>query len=149
MCFVVIDMLKWSLAQLYKYNQKEFSFEDDLDYKEYFKDVNDILDMSLVHVKGKGVNLFGDRYKFDLHLECQMTLECARTLDEVIYPISIDVVEIFDRTDEDDPDIRLIEKNTIDLYDVIWEDVYLEKPMRVFKENTKEYKDDLNFSEDE
>ena len=75
-----------------------------------------------------------------------MTLECARTLEPVEYPISLEVTEVFD-TLESDEDIRLIEKNTIDLSDVIWENIYLEKPMRVFKEGTTEFKDDQNLDD--
>ena len=35
--------------------------------------------------------------------------------------------------DIDDEDARYIEKNTVDLYDIIWENVLLEKPIRITK----------------
>lgn len=139
-------MLKWSLAQLFKYNRKPFEFEDELDFKDRIENIDDILDISLVKVKGNGKNLVDDRYIFNLNIECLLTLECARTLEPVEYPISLEVTEVFD-TLESDEDIRLIEKNTIDLSDVIWENIYLEKPMRVFKEGTTEFKDDQNLDD--
>lgn len=139
-------MLKWSLAQLFKYNHKPFEFEDELDFKDRIENIDDILDISLVKVKGNGKNLVDDRYIFNLNIECLLTLECARTLEPVEYPISLEVTEVFD-TLESDEDIRLIEKNTIDLSDVIWENIYLEKPMRVFKEGTTEFKDDQNLDD--
>ena len=139
-------MLKWSLAQLFKYNHKPFEFEDELDFKDRIENIDDILDISLVKVKGNGKNLVDDRYMFNLNIECLLTLECARTLEPVEYPISLEVTEVFD-TLESDEDIRLIEKNTIDLSDVIWENIYLEKPMRVFKEGTTEFKDDQNLDD--
>lgn len=139
-------MLKWSLAQLFKYNHKPFEFEDELDFKERIENIDDILDISLVKVKGNGKNLVDDRYIFNLNIECLLTLECARTLEPVEYPISLEVTEVFD-TLESDEDIRLIEKNTIDLSDVIWENIYLEKPMRVFKEGTTEFKEDQNLDD--
>lgn len=139
-------MLKWSLAQLFKYNHKTFEFEDELDFKDRIENIDDILDVSIVKVKGNGRNLVDDRYIFNLNIECLLTLECARTLEPVEFPISLDVTEVFD-TEDSDEDIRLIEKNTIDLSDVIWENIYLEKPMRVFKEGTTEFKDDQNLDD--
>ena len=64
-----------------------------------------------------------------------MYLEDARTLEEVPYPINLDVTEIFckDERYADSLDYIYIEKNTIDLHDIIWEHVMLEKPMRVVK----------------
>lgn len=130
-------MLKWSLAQLYKNNRKPFEFEDTIDFSDRIQNIDDILDMTVVTVKGTCTHIVDDRYEFEMNLSCVMTLECARTLDPVPYPINLDVVEVFDTyQDGEDDETILIEKSTIDLTDVIWENVYLEKPMRVFKEGT-------------
>ncbi|MCR5422900.1 MAG: YceD family protein [Bacilli bacterium] len=138
-------MLKWSLAQLKKYNNKEFEFADDFDFHDYISTIDDILDISIAHVSGSGRNIYDDRYLFNLHIECTLTLECARTLEPVPFPVSLDVEEIYDTVD--DGEARLIDKQTIDLYDCVWENIYLEKPMRVFKEGTEEYIDDLNLDD--
>lgn len=142
-------MLKWSLAQLFKYNHKAFDFEDTFDYHEYIKNVDDILDISEVKVSGTGKGVFENRYSFDLHIECLLILECARTLEPVEFPIKMDITEVFDTDvkEDNEDDIRVIEKNTIDLYDIVWENIYLEKPMRVFKEGTTEYIDDQNLDD--
>lgn len=140
-------MLKWSLAQLFRYNHKTFEFEDVLNFKDRIETIDDILDISEVKVSGNGRNIVDDRYIFNLNIECLLTLECARTLEPVEYPISLQVTEIYDIDDSNDEDIRIIEKNTIDLSDAIWEDIYLEKPMRVFKEGTTEFKDDQNLDD--
>ncbi len=138
-------MLKWSLAQLGKFNHKEFIFEDIYDFHDYIESIDDILDISLVNVSGKGINVSEDRYVFNLHITCMLTLECARTLDPVPFPIDINVEEVYDRID--DREFRLIDKQTIDLTDAIWENIYLEKPMRVFKEGTTEFIDDQNLDD--
>ncbi|HOH18708.1 MAG TPA: hypothetical protein PK087_05240, partial [Bacilli bacterium] len=78
-------------------------------------------------------HLFDDCFTFALHIVGNMTLEDARTLDPVIFPIDIHITETFN-TQLFDDDSRLIEKNTVDLRPVVWEDIYLEKPMRVVKE---------------
>ena len=142
---MVINMLKWSLAQLGKFNHKEFSFEDVYDFHDRIESIDDILDISEAKVSGKGINVSEDRYVFNLHITCVLTLECARTLEPVTFPVSLDVEEIYDTVD--DGEVRLIEKQTIDLTDAIWEDIYLEKPMRVFKEGTTEFIDDQNLDD--
>lgn len=134
--------MKWALAQLYRYNKKPFSFSVEYDFHDRIAEISDILDISIVKVDGVGQNVVDDRYLFKLHIECVMTLECARTLEPVIFPISLDVEEVFDTVD--DGEVNFIEKNTIDIDNVIWENIYLEKPMRIFKEGTTQYKDDVH-----
>lgn len=134
--------MKWSLQQLFRYGKTPFKFSGEFDFHDRINDIDDILDISKVIVEGSGQNINLDRYIFSLHISCVLTLECARTLDAVKYPIDLNVEEVFDTID--DGEVNIIEKNTIDLKDVIWENIYLEKPMRVFKEGTKEYQDDVH-----
>lgn len=130
-------MLKWSLSQLYRYKNQPLEFSDELDFNDRIINIDDILEMSKVKVEGECIHIMDDRYQFNMNLSCEMVLECARTLEPVPYNIDINVTEIFDTVESDsDDDVRLIEKSTIDLTDVIWEDVYLEKPMRIFKEGS-------------
>ncbi len=125
--------MKWSLQQLFKYTQTPLKFSEELDYSEYIKGIDDILDISKVEVEGSVIHLYDDRYSFDLLINCNLVLEDAVTLDPVEYPINIEVNEIFDKAvdEESDEDVRKIEKNTIDLYDVVWENILLLKPIRV------------------
>ena len=110
--------------------------------KDRIKDIDDILDISIVNVEGFGQNINEDRYMFQLHITCNLVLECARTLDPVDFPIDLEVTEIYDTID--DGEVNFVEKNTIDLEDAVWENIYLEKPMRIFKEGTTRYTDDVH-----
>lgn len=134
--------MKWSLQQLYRYGKNTFNFSEDYDFSERIKDIDDILNISVVHVTGTGQNINDDRYMFNLNIKCELILECARTLEPVNFPIDLDVVEIYDTID--DGKVNYVEKNTIDLEDAIWENIYLEKPMRIFKEGTTQYVDDAH-----
>ena len=127
--------MKWSLQQLFKYNQVPLEFNEEIDYHEYIKNISDILDISIVKVKGSARHLYDDRYSFDLNIKCRLVLEDAITLDPVDFNIDLDVTETFDKKVdfEVDDDTRLIEKNTIDLHDVVWENILLEKPIKVTK----------------
>lgn len=132
--------MKWSLQQLFKYNDKSFDFSFTIDLHERIENIDDIIDMSLIHVSGFGKHLYGDRYQFNLNISTILVLEDALTLEPLEFPIEIDVIEFFDsKEDEEDEEenISIIEKNTIDLTDVIWENILLEKPMRATKSNKK------------
>ena len=78
--------------------------------------------------------MLDNRFEFHLSIKGELTLQDARTLEPIAYPISLNVVEVFDKVMDEDEDVRIIEKNTIDLYDVVWENILLEKPIRVVKE---------------
>lgn len=134
--------MKWSLQQLYRLGKAPFSFKSEYDFKDRIQDIDDILDISIVTVEGVGQNVNDDRYMFTLHIKCNLVLECARTLDPVDFPIDLEIVEIYDT--EDDGEVNVVEKNTIDLEDAVWENIYLEKPMRIFKEGTTRYTDDVH-----
>ncbi|HHU55435.1 MAG TPA: hypothetical protein GXZ48_01925 [Acholeplasmataceae bacterium] len=123
--------MKWALAQLYKYNDKPFKFSAEYDFKDNIANIDDILDISIVTVEGVGQHVYEDRYKFDMHIKTKMVLEDAVTLDPIDFPIDIHVTEIFDVVD--DGEVNVIQGTTIDLEPVIWEIVYLEKPMRITK----------------
>lgn len=128
--------MKWALSQLFKYNLRPFTFSGEFDFKENIRTIDDILDISLTMVEGVGQRIYDNRYTFNLHIKTTMILECAVTLEPVEFPIDLHVVEIFDTID--DGEVNLIEKNTIDLHQVIWENVYLEKPMRITKDFTND-----------
>lgn len=123
--------MKWSLQQLYKYNRKSFTFETTYDFKDYIANIEDIIDIKEFHVSGVGHNVIDDRFHFELNVKGMLILECARTLVEVPFLIDVQTIEVFDKVIVGDEDVWLIEKNTIDLKDVVWETILLQKPIRV------------------
>ena len=125
--------MKWSLQQLFKLAQRPYSFKDVYDFHDRIANIDDILDISDINVEGVAQFLYDDRYEFNLHINGFLILQDARTLEPVNYPIDIETVEVFDKVINDDEDIRIVEKNTIDLSDVVWESILLEKPMRFVK----------------
>ena len=129
--------MKWSLQQLNKYTNESLIFTEEYDFSEDAKNVNGVISIGKTVVKGSCKCIGMEKYKFDLHIEVVMELEDAWTLEPVSYKIVLDVTEIFDRL-ESSEDVRVIDKNTVDLYDVIWENILLEIPMRITKEEAKE-----------
>lgn len=131
-----MNNMKWSLQQLHKYGKATFPFETEYDFTEEIENIDDILGITPAIVKGNGVHIRDDRFKFEFHISVILYLQDAITLDPVEFPLELSVIEIFDKELFDD-DTRLIEKNTIELRDVIWESILLEKPMRVVKDETQ------------
>lgn len=128
--------MKWSLQQLNKFTNNSLKFSTSYTFEEYSNSVNGLISISEVIVLGECRCIGVEKYKFDLHIECLLELEDAWTLEPVPYKINLDVTEVFDR-DESDEDTRLIEKNTVDLYDVVWENILLEIPMRIVKDEVE------------
>lgn len=128
--------MKWSLQQLFKYNGKPFTFNFTCDLKKYIENISDILDISEVSVSGVGQNVRDERYVFDLNISCTLTLEDAVTLDAVEYPLNISTTEVFDFIDDED-DVNLIDKNTINLEGVVWENILVLKPIRYTKSDNE------------
>ncbi len=126
--------MKWSLQQLLNTLKKPYEFKEKYDFCEYINGIDDIIDISEFYVKGTAIHLLDNRFEFHLSIKGELTLQDARTLEPIAYPISLNVVEVFDKVMDEDEDVRIIEKNTIDLYDVVWENILLEKPIRVVKE---------------
>ncbi|MDY0064658.1 MAG: hypothetical protein RBS25_06260 [Bacilli bacterium] len=124
--------MKWALSQLIRYGSQPFYFDTVYDFKKRIENIDDILEIDLVKVKGFGKNVGENRFLFELTIQTEMILEDAVTLDPIPFPIDLVVEEYFDTTD--DGQANLIVGNTIELDDLVWEIVYLEKPIRVTKQ---------------
>lgn len=123
--------MKWSLQQLYKAGQAGVTFDETVEITDFIGSIDDILGASSFRVSGTGHYVYGDRYVFNIHIEGTLILECALTLEEVPYQVVIDTVEVFDKIV--DEEVNYIEKNTIDLLPIVWENILVEKPMKVTK----------------
>ena len=129
--------MKWSLQQLNRYSNEDLVFSGEFNFDEFVGTVNGLLSVNSVNVEGKCRCIDYDRYKFDLHITALLELEDSWTLEPVPFKVDLEVTEIFDRT-ETDEDVRIIEKNTVDLKDVVWENILLSIPMRIVKDEVKE-----------
>ncbi len=106
---------------------EDFSFSSD-DVKD-----TDIVRLENIHASGKIERIEETTYKLDLNIKGNMVLLCARSLEEVDYPLNITISEnISEETSEDLP---LITQNMLDLRSIVWENIVLEVPLRVIKED--------------
>ena len=107
------------------------TFEGTVTFKE--EDVNKIAVRSIENctVKGAVTKMEDDVYSLNYTLHGTMILSDALTLEELPYKFKI--------SDENDYEIGnylKISENLLDIYEVLWENVVLEVPLRVVKDET-------------
>ena len=121
-----ISMLKSSQVSVLSIDE-DFSFSRD-DVKD-----TDIVRLENIHVSGKIERIEESTYKLDLNIKGNMVLLCARSLEEVDYPLNIFVNENISSSDSEE--LPLITQNMLDLRSIVWENIVLEVPLRVIKED--------------
>ncbi|CAD2077100.1 YceD family protein [Phocicoccus pinnipedialis] len=95
--------MKWSLSQLRKFKDNAFTFNQNIQ----LEDVTDRRDIFHIH----DIEISGDilhsnrRFDVNLHIEADVSMIDSRSGEPVIYPLSIDTVEIFDESIESDSEI--------------------------------------------
>ena len=133
--------MKWSIHQLSKYRQNGLPIDTQVQLDEVMTRNSDIRNVSPVHVKG--LCTFGaSQMTCQLTVSATLTLPCARTWEDVEYPVHIETVEIFSWVEEEKRgdsggDIHYIDGDVIDMKPVLEELILLEVPMQVFKEDTE------------
>ena len=134
--------MKWSIHQLSKYRQNGMPIDAHVQLDDVMNRNSDIRHISPAHVKG--LCTFGaSQMTCQFTMTATLTLPCARTWEDVEYPIEVEAVEIFSWIDEEkrgnveESDIHYIDGEVIDMKPVLEELILLEIPMQVFKENTE------------
>lgn len=128
--------MKWSVQQLRKIQTFPNHFEDKINYANLYIAIDDIISMEEVEVKGDIYRINDDTYRFVYHIYAPMRLQCALTLEPVYYLLERDYDEVYSVIDSED--VFLIEKNTIDLSEMVWANILIEKPINVTLPNAYE-----------
>ena len=130
-------ILKYNLQWIVKHRGK-FDFEEGLTFpSELFDQYAQINDLKDIIVSGTGnLDLKDKRLYVDLNIKGTMILPCAMTLEDVEYPFEINSTEVF-AFDKPAPleDVHEVKKDIVDLTPVVFENIMLEVPMRVVKDD--------------
>jgi uncharacterized protein len=130
--------MKWTIHELIKLENINNQINETIDLSKYIKNT-DILAISPVKITGDFEIYDSEEFIFYLNIKCTLTLQCAITLEDVLYKVDLSVEEGF--TTYKDDDSNIIEGITIDLLPIIWSNIILEKPIRVISENAYEKSD--------
>lgn len=94
----------------------------------------DIRKLSELEVVGS-ISDIGDRiYNLRVNVSGNMTLPCALSLEDVEYPFSLNIIQNYGSTDDFEQNYKIM-SNTLDILPILWENIVLEIPNRVVKEN--------------
>jgi len=140
--------MKWTIQELVKLENINNKYEGTIDFSSKIEGT-DIVGITPVQVAGEFEIYDNSEFVFFSDIKCEIVMECALTLKEVIVPLEFSVEDTFS-TYEDENNFT-IEGITIDLLPIIWSNILLEKPMRVLSENAYDKVDfgNTDFEEDE
>ena len=124
--------MKWTLGQLAKI-EKPIVVNYELNLSDNLDKMPDVKAISMVKISGEGYELGFDEYVFSLDVKCELTMVCAISLEDVIYPLEFHTDEIFKTENNDGDDVNLV-TNVIDLDQVILSNIFMRIPMKVVKE---------------
>lgn len=132
-----MNQLKWTLSQLQKYRNKDFSIDEIIRVDEIKEDDPTIRKVSPMHITGRG-DIDSTKVTFHLKIEGHLILPCSRTLVDVLLPINVETTETFllkGSVYETEEEVYQVKDDVIDLMPIIREILLLEVPMQVFCED--------------
>lgn len=102
---------------------------------EYYKNT-DIRNIDKVKVFGNIKKIGDDVFNLSINAKGKMILPCALSLEDVDYPFEINIDENVGFDDDFEKNYKII-SNTLDILPILWENIVLEIPSRVVKDNAK------------
>ena len=113
-------------------NQKNILDINELtDFDASYLEHTDIRKLSNVKVIGTIKKIDTDLYNLSLAVSGIMILPCAITLEDVNFPISLEINEILTNNPSDTEEYLQISNNSIDILPILWQNIVLEVPLRV------------------
>ena len=100
---------------------ENFSLDDEFFKNTYIRKLKDL------HISGDITVDYEDDIVFDINISGIMVLPCAITLNDVDYKFETNISESIGKFEE----IIKKNKNTLDISEVLWENIVLEIPIRV------------------
>ncbi|QKS71538.1 DUF177 domain-containing protein [Paenalkalicoccus suaedae] len=132
--------MKWSVQQLQALKHKGLHVDESVDVSTLKEIDREIREVTPVHVVGDA-SFAKDIITFTLQISGSMTLPCARTLNDVEYPFSIQAMETFQLSEwatfDEDEEVHELVDNTVDLMPYVREQILLDKPLRVYSDKTE------------
>ncbi|WP_042356356.1 YceD family protein [Bacillus rubiinfantis] len=129
--------MKWSISQLQKYRNKDFTFDEVIQVDDLQQDDSTIRKVSPMRISGRG-DIDATKITFHFKIEGYLILPCSRTLVDVKFPINVETTETFllqDAIMQLEEDVHHVRGEMIDLKPIIREILLLEVPMQVFCED--------------
>ena len=141
--------MKWSVSQLRKLTTNPYHFSLELDFSSEAEQVEDIISIGIALVKGTISRVDDDIFRCVYHLNVDLVLSCSLTLDPVNYSMDFEQEELIGYANADYDDVVEISGNTIDLKEIIWDNIIVNIPIRIVRDDAYEILASRNISLDE
>jgi uncharacterized protein len=121
---------------LAKVDEKGVVIDDVVSFDESYIKNTPIQKLDNVKVKGRAYYSVTNEIVFDCHVEGTMVLLDAIDLEPIDYPFSFDISEVLSELDDEKNENEL---KTLDIMDVLWQNIVLEVPISIKKDPNKKY----------
>ena len=125
--------MKIDLNPLFNGLKKEITFEDTISFQEKDIKKTSIKKLDKVKINGSITKISDESLNLKMNINSSMTLEDSITLEEMEYPVNVMINKIIDINAEDEEYYKIFQ-NTLDILPIVWENIVLEVPLRIVKE---------------
>jgi uncharacterized protein len=141
--------MKWSVSQLRKLTTNPYHFSLELDFSSEAEQVEDILSIGIALVKGTISRVDDDIFRCVYHLKVDLVLSCSLTLEPVNYSMNFEQEDLIGYANENYDDVVEISGNTVDLKAIVWDNIIVNIPIRIVRDDAYEILASRNISLDE
>lgn len=124
----------FDISKLKNNTETKLEINETLEFDKSKLESTEIQRLEDIKAKGTITRIESDVYHITLNITGNMVLLCARSLEEVNYPLNIFIDKNI-KEDENDEENQLILQNSLDIFAIVWENIVLEVPLRVIKED--------------
>lgn len=112
----------------------KLEIDESLEFSEELLKNTEIKRLENIKAKGELTRIENSTYHITLNITGNMVLLCARSLEEVDYKLNIFIDKNIGE-EETVEEKQVILQNSLDIFGIVWENIVLEVPLRVIKEN--------------
>ncbi len=112
----------------------KLEIDESLEFSEEILKNTEIKRLENIKAKGELTRIENSTYHITLNITRNMVLLCARSLEEVDYKLNIFIDKNIGE-EETVEEKQVILQNSLDIFGIVWENIVLEVPLRVIKEN--------------
>lgn len=124
------------ISKLNNDTEETLEIDEEIEFNEDDLKTTEIKRLENIKATGTISRVESDIYHLRLNITGTMILTCARSLEEVPQKLNIFIDKNIGN-EEDYEEKPLIFQNTLDIFSIVWENIVLEVPLRVVKEDAK------------
>lgn len=141
--------MKWSVSQLRKLTTNPYHFSLEIDFSNEAEQVEDIQSIGIALVEGTISRVDDDIFRCVYHLKVDLVLSCSLTLEPVNYLMDFEQEDLIGYANEKYDDVVEISGNTVDLNAIVWDNIIVNIPIRIVRDDAYEILASRNISLEE